>query len=103
MSAENGFVLEGNQLTLYLYVQPRASKVSWGRVFDNKIKLSLTAAPKGRQANKQRISFLAKALKVPHSNISIQHGVNNRNKVVRVDNINSACWENVIQQIKIFH
>ena len=102
MSVKNGFILDGNQLILYLYVQPRASKVSWGGVFDNKIKLSLTAAPIGGQANKQCISFLAKTLKVPQTNISIQYGKNNRCKVVRVDNIDCTCWESVIQQIQKF-
>jgi len=100
MSSAMGFSLKGNQLILYLYVQPRASKATWGNIYNDKIKLRITAAPIGGQANKQCIAYLAKSLKVPKSNICILQGETSRSKVVRINNIDLKSWEAVLQQIR---
>lgn len=100
MPTENGFRLRGTQLILYLYVQPRASKATWGSIRENKIKLRITAAPVGGQANKQCIAFLSKALRVPKSDISILQGETSRSKVIQINNIDPKSWEVVLQQIR---
>ncbi len=100
MPSKNGFDLKNNQLTLYLHVHPRASKSGWGNLYNNQIKLRLTAPPIDDKANKECIDFLAKALKVAKSNISILYGKNNRNKIIQVDNINPEHWQTVFQQIQ---
>ena len=101
MPAENGFCLKGTQLVLYLRVQTRASKTRWGSRHDNWIKLRITAAPIEGQANKQCIEFLAKALRVPKSDISILQGETSRRKVIQINNVDLRSWEAVLQQIQI--
>ena len=100
MPPENGFKLKGSQLILYLYVQPRASTTAWGYIHNNKIKLRITATPVSGQANKQCITFLAKTLKVPKSNISILQGETSRSKVIQINRIDLKSWDAVFQQIR---
>ncbi|MBF0287764.1 MAG: YggU family protein [SAR324 cluster bacterium] len=100
MSSENGFDLKNDQLTLYLHIQPRASKSRWGNIHNNQIKLYITAPPVDDKANKQCISFLSKTLKVTKSNIFILHGGKKRNKVIRIKDIKPAHWQTVWQQIQ---
>ena len=95
MSAQHGFILNGNQIVIYLYFQLLTHTESWRSVLNNKIKLSFTAA---LARVKLYISFLDQTLKVSQSKISIQRSIKS-SKVFRVDNIYSTCWESVIQQL----
>lgn len=99
MKQEKGFNLENEQLTLYLYIQPRASKTEWVGFHGEQIKLRIASPPVDDRANRECAAFLAKALKTPKSNVSIQQGKNNRNKVILVKDYNKDCWEKIINKL----
>lgn len=65
-------------------VQPRASKNSLAGIWDDTLKIHLTAPPVDGKANEACRAFLAGLLCVPRSQIEILTGATGRNKTVRV-------------------
>lgn len=52
--------------------------------FDELLKIYVTVVPENGKANKEVIKILSKYYKVAKSNISITHGLNNREKIIEV-------------------
>jgi hypothetical protein len=73
-----------SEITLTIYVQPRASRTRITGLHDGSLKLALTAPPVEGQANRQVISYLAKLFRVPKSAIAITGGEQGRTKRLRV-------------------
>lgn len=73
-------------LTFSVYIQPRAAKVTIVGLFQDALKIKLTAAPVGGAANKQCIAVLAKALDMPKSQLEIISGQTHRLKQIRLRN-----------------
>ena len=78
--------LKANQegLTFSVYIQPRAAKVAVVGLYQNALKIKLTAPPVSGAANKQCIAVLAKALDMPKSQIEIVSGHTHRLKQIRL-------------------
>ncbi len=76
--------------TFAVRVQPRASRDALAGEFDGALKIALTAPPVEGKANEACIEFLAKALKVPRSSVTIAAGETSRNKVIRVSGLSAA-------------
>jgi len=77
----------GSEITLTLYVQPRASRARITGLHDGSLRLALTAPPVEGQANRQVINFLAKLFRIPKSAITIIAGEQGRTKRLRVTGI----------------
>jgi uncharacterized protein (TIGR00251 family) len=75
---------EDGTLLLSLYVQPRSGKNELVGLHDGALKLRLTTPPVDGKANKAVIAFLAKTLKIPKSSVTLQSGLKNRRKQVRI-------------------
>ncbi len=75
---------QGDDLYLFLRVQPKASKDEFAEVLEDplgdRIKLRITAPPVDGKANKHLIKYLSKVFKVAKSNIIIKTGETGRNK-----------------------
>jgi uncharacterized protein len=71
-------------INISVYVAPRASANKIVGLHNGAIKISLTAPPVDGAANKALLEFLAGALGVPRSSLSLVSGHTSRNKVVRV-------------------
>jgi uncharacterized protein len=69
---------------LALQVMPNAKKTEVVKVVDDALKLKLQAQPIEGKANEALIRFLAAALAVPRSAITITHGQTNKRKLVEV-------------------
>jgi uncharacterized protein (TIGR00251 family) len=69
-------------VVLDILVQPRASKVRFGPVHGDRIKLSVTAAPVDGAANAAVVKTLAKIFGCPRSCVEITHGHTSRRKTV---------------------
>lgn len=76
--------MPNGSLLLTLLVQPRSSRNELAGLHNNALKLRLTAPPVEGKANKAVISFLAKRLHLPKSAITIQSGLQSREKQVLV-------------------
>lgn len=65
-------------------VQPRASGNGVAGLFEDAVKLRLTAPPVEGEANEACRTFLAKLLSVPRSHVEILSGSTGRNKTIKV-------------------
>ena len=70
-----------------VYVSPRASSNKVIGAHNGEVKIALTAPPVEGAANKALVEFLAKALSLPKSSISITSGETSRHKTLRADGI----------------
>ena len=80
----NFYKWEGDDLLLYLYIQPNAKKNEIVGEYGDNLKIRITAQPVENKANKHLVKFLSKIFAVPTSQISLVKGDNQRNKRVKV-------------------
>ncbi|NTV12382.1 MAG: YggU family protein [Desulfobulbaceae bacterium] len=74
-------------VSLTVYVQPRASRISVIGLHDGRLKLAITAPPVEGQANNQVIAFLAKLFRVAKGSISLESGSLGRSKRLTIAGI----------------
>ncbi|NOY69574.1 MAG: YggU family protein [Deltaproteobacteria bacterium] len=67
-----------------VHIQPRASKNSVAGIFDDAVKIRLTAPPVDNAANRLCVKFLSKELKLPKKDIEIVSGHTGRNKQILI-------------------
>ena len=72
-------------VTLYLHVQPRASRTAWSGVQAGRMKLRLAAPPVDDRANRECVAFVAKTLRLAKSKIRIARGHSSRQKTLVID------------------
>ena len=63
-------------------IQPSASKNKIAGIYDNALKITLTAPPVDGKANKMLTQFMAKQLKLPKSKVSVIKGESSRSKTI---------------------
>ena len=69
---------------LAVQITPNAKKTEVIGVLDDAIKLKLQAQPIEGKANEALIKYLAAALSVPRSAVTITHGLTNKRKLIEV-------------------
>jgi uncharacterized protein (TIGR00251 family) len=69
---------------LALQITPNAKKTEVVGVLDEALKLKLQAQPIEGKANEALIKYLAKALAVPRSAITITHGQTSKKKLIEI-------------------
>jgi len=80
-------------LTIKIYLQPKASKNEIVGPYRDGIKVRVTAPPVEGKANEQLLRFLAKEWKISSLNIEIIRGHHSREKTLRIsggENLNFA-------------
>ena len=78
---------DGPSATLSVRVVPRSAKEGVAGFEGGVVRIRLNAPPVKGQANDSLIRFLAKALGVPKSRITLVAGGKGRSKIVRVDGV----------------
>lgn len=76
------FNVKGRQVTLTILAKPNAKKSAIVGVTGKELKISLHAKPHQGEANDELISYLAKLLRLPKSEILLQRGKASRHKQV---------------------
>ncbi len=71
-------------VTVFLLIQPRASKNEIIGPQGERLKVRLTAPPVSGAANKMCTTFLAKCLKIPKSSLEIVSGQSSRQKQIMI-------------------
>lgn len=71
-------------IRLNVQVTPNAKKTEVTGVLDDALKIRLQAQPIEGKANEALVRFLAEALKVPRSAITITHGLTSKRKTIEV-------------------
>lgn len=75
---------QGDDLLLWVIVQPRSSCNAIGDIHDDRLRIRLTAAPVDGKANQALIKLLSKSFGVAASQITIEKGDTSKTKRVRV-------------------
>ncbi|HEY7865662.1 MAG TPA: DUF167 family protein YggU [Psychromonas sp.] len=75
---------EGEDLLLRLVLQPKSSRDQFVGLLGNELKIAITAPPVDGKANVHLIKFLSKQFKVAKGAISVEKGLLNRHKLVRI-------------------
>ena len=75
---------QGEDLILNVQLQPRASRDEFAGRHGDAIKIRLTAPPVDGRANAALIAFLAAALGVPKSRVTLESGATGRHKRLRI-------------------
>jgi len=79
------FIQEKPQgIVFKVFVQPRSSKNTMAGLYDDALKINLTAPPVDGTANKMCIKYLAKCLDIPKSSLEIISGHTGRTKYILV-------------------
>lgn len=76
-----------HQLTLRLYIQPKASRDEIVGLHHDELKIAITAAPSDGKANEYLIYFLSKQFKVNKRKIIIHKGACSRHKSVTISGL----------------
>ncbi|NMH64698.1 DUF167 family protein YggU [Shewanella salipaludis] len=79
-------VEQQDALLLNLYIQPKASRDQIVGLHGEELKVAITAPPVDGKANAHLSKYLAKAFKVPKSDIQILKGELGRHKQVKIIN-----------------
>lgn len=87
--------LPDGDLLLTLHVQPKAKKNQLAGLYNDALKIRLTAPPIEGRANKAVVAFLSGELHLPKSAISIKRGLQSRIKQVLI----SGCSEENARKI----
>lgn len=77
-------VMNGN---IKILVRPNSSNNTVSGLYNDTIKIKISAAPEKGKANKELLEFLSLALKVPKQDIEIVHGEFSNLKEIRVKNM----------------
>lgn len=76
---------EGQDLLLRLVLQPKASRDQFVGLLGDELKIAITAPPIDGKANAHLVKFLSKQFKVPKGAITVEKGLLNRHKLVRIN------------------
>jgi len=72
------------RVLLKLHVQPKASKNRFAGIYNDAIKLAVTAPPVDGKANTAVIKFLASSLNLKKKDLEIRHGLQSRTKSILI-------------------
>jgi uncharacterized protein (TIGR00251 family) len=88
--------LPGGGVRLAVQIQPNAKKTEVVGVLDDALKIKLQAQPIEGKANEALVKYLARALGVPRSAVTITHGQTNKRKLVEVASLTLAEVERLL-------
>ena len=89
-----------NGILFSAIVQPRSSKNSIQGLHGESLKINLKPPPVNGEANKMCVKLLAKTLNVSSSAIIIIRGLNGRNKVIYIEDMDVSEFLKKIPQAK---
>lgn len=75
---------QDDDLYLAVYVQPKASQDKMVGLYQDHIKIQITAPPLDNKANEHLQKWLAKQFKVPLSRVLLEKGQTSRYKMFRI-------------------
>lgn len=78
------YTYQGEDLLLRLYLQPKSSRDEFVGKYGEELKIAITAPPIDGKANTHLVKFLSKQFAVAKSAITVEKGLQNRHKLVRI-------------------
>ncbi len=93
------FKITGNDIIVKVKIVPGSSKNKIIGVYDDSLKITITAPPVEGKANKKCIAYLAKYFDVAKSKIEIISGQTSKNKLIKIYDISQKEFLNKIDKI----
>ena len=90
-------VVEGDAVLLPVKVVPGASRTRYVGEWGERAKLAVAAPPEKGRANKALIGFLAKALAVHKSNVTVVAGRTSSVKTIRIERVTADAVRAALQ------
>jgi len=96
----NSYVkITGNDIIIKVKIVPGSSKNKIIGAYNDALKITITAPPVEGKANKKCIAYLAKYFDVAKSKIEIISGQSNRNKLIKIYDINQKGFLDKLEKI----
>lgn len=95
----NYFKITGNDIIVKVKIVPGSSKNKIIGVYNESLKITITAPPVEGKANKKCIAYLAKYFDVAKSKIEIISGQISKNKLIKIYDISPKEFLNKIEKI----
>jgi len=89
----------GNDIVIKIKIVPGSSKNKIVGVYNNALKIAITAPPVEGKANKKCITYLAKYFDVAKSKIEIISGQTSKNKLIKIYDISQKEFLEKIEKI----
>lgn len=93
------FKITGNGIVIKVKIVPGSSKNKIVGVYNNALKISITAPPVEGKANKECIAYLSKYFDVAKSKIEIISGETSKNKLIKIYDISQSKFLDKIEKI----
>lgn len=93
------FKIMGNDIVIKVKIVPGSSKNKIVGVYNNALKISITAPPVEGKANKECIAYLSKYFDVAKSKIEIISGETSKNKLIKIYDISQSKFLDKIEKI----
>ncbi|MDP3538492.1 MAG: DUF167 domain-containing protein [Azonexus sp.] len=77
-------VAADGHITLTLHIQPGAKKTEFAGLHGDALKIRLAAPPVDGKANEALVKFVAEALSLPKSAVTLKSGQTSRRKVLEI-------------------
>ena len=77
-------VAADGRITLTLHIQPGAKKTEFAGLHGDALKIRLAAPPVDGKANEALVKFVAEALSLPKSAVTLKSGQTSRRKVLEI-------------------
>jgi uncharacterized protein (TIGR00251 family) len=78
------FRIEGNTVSFWMRVKPRSTRERLTLDSAGGLSLEVSAPPIEGEANEASIRFLARALRLPETSVTIRTGKKSRRKLIRI-------------------
>ena len=95
----NYFKITGNDIIIKVKIAPGSSKNKIIGVYNDSLKITITAPPVEGKANKKCIAYLAKYFDIAKSKIEIISGKNSKNKLLKIYDIGQKEFLEKIKKI----
>ncbi len=93
------FKIAGNDIIVKVKIVPGSSKNKIIGVYNDSLKITITAPPVEGKANKKCIAYLAKYFDVAKSKIEIISGQTSKNKLIKIYDISQKKFLEKIEKI----
>jgi len=95
----NYFKITGNDIIIKVKIVPGSSKNKIIGVYNDSLKITITAPPFEGKANKKCIAYLAKYFNAAKSKIEIISGQTSKNKFIKIYDISQKDFLDKIEKI----
>jgi len=93
------YKVDGDSVSFWLKVKPRSSRERLSYDSSGELRLDVHAPPSEGEANQACVRFLARALRLPQSCVTIVAGESSRRKLIRITGRSAENTQSVVEAL----